>query len=109
MSAVAHATLGARELLRLYNAARIFKPGAGSRSMAIRILFIIAAIALCGCTPPRMFKELGIYTGPVLPTCSGPVTGEAYQSGRCMTGADHDIARKKARHMLEEEATSKQD
>lgn len=74
--------------------------------MAFRALVFVAVIALSGCATSRMFRDLGIYAGPVLPMCRGPVTGSAYQSGKCLTRAEHDIALKKTRTLLKEDADS---
>jgi len=72
--------------------------------MALRSLSVLVVIFLCGCTSQRMFKELGIYTGPVFSTCGGSVTSSAYQSPKCLTRAEHKVALKKTRHILEVEA-----
>src|SRR5690606_41442984 len=78
--------------------------GRDHATMALRSLSVLVVIFLCGCTSPRMFKELGIYTGPVFSTCGGSVTSSEYQSPKCLTRAEHKVALKKTRHILEVEA-----
>jgi hypothetical protein len=66
--------------------------------MAIRILSLVVVSMLSGCAFPNLYK------GPALPTCQGPVTDPRFSSGACMTGAEYDIARKKALHARKEAA-----
>ena len=63
------------------------------------MLFLIALCALSGCASSNL------YMGPALQTCSG--SAAKFASGACRTGAEYDIARKKAQRSLAEESRSR--
>jgi hypothetical protein len=69
--------------------------------MTTRILSLIALGVLSGCASSNL------YFGPALPTCSGLGSAAKFASGACRTGAEYDIARKKAKRSLAEAAAHK--
>jgi len=64
--------------------------------MAIRLLPLVVVTFLSGCA--------SLYMGPALSTCKHPAADPKLQPKGCMTGADYDIARKKAQHDLRKSA-----
>lgn len=66
--------------------------------MAIRILSLMALGFLSGCAASNL------YWGPALSTCSGSGSAAQFASGACRTGAEYDVARKKAKHAFIETA-----
>jgi len=69
--------------------------------MKTGVLLLIAVSVLSGCASSNL------YMGPALPTCSGPGSAARFATGACRTGAEYDIARKKAKRSLTEDAARK--
>jgi hypothetical protein len=67
-------------------------PGERIESMKIRILTVIVAGVLTGCTSQSIVKNL------YLPNCSGQVSIPQAKAAPCMTNAEYYTARKKAKH-----------
>jgi hypothetical protein len=69
--------------------------------MKMRMPLLIALGTLSGCTSSNL------YFGPALPTCSGAGSAEKFAREACRTGAEYDIARKKAKRSLDEDPARK--
>lgn len=69
--------------------------GKGRPSMRTLLLSLLALSALTGCAS-------GLYLGPGLSTCGGSGSAAEFASGACRSGAEYDVARKKAMRSLAE-------
>ena len=70
--------------------------------MRNRTLLLIALGVLSGCASSNL------YMGPALQTCSGSGSAAKFATGACRTGAEYDVARKKAMRSLAEESARKE-
>jgi hypothetical protein len=66
--------------------------------MIVRSVLLIALVALAGCASSNL------YWGPALSTCGGPGATANFAKGKCRTGAEYDLARKKAIRSLSGDA-----
>lgn len=66
------------------------QPAPHALFMKTLLLSLIALGAVSGCA------SRSLYWGPALSTCSGPGSAPNFTKGACRSGAEYDIARKKA-------------